>query len=185
MCDQNLLGILLLAAEIAVIAACAMLVQAIQAGKSIFTAFTSMGKSLVTSTFIGAAIASLAIAAAVMSPSCTSGACGSQGSALLTAINVTIGMLAGLLASVLVSALIPGAVNVAGPLALVTLLGAAGSFAYLGAMAMILVACFAAAASPWLGLAAGLAFITAVVAAVVAIYGIVVTITTAFAAASG
>ena len=97
MCDQNLLGILLLAAEVAVIVASVMLASAISAGKSIFTAFNSIGQSLTTATFIGVAIASLGGAIAVLSSGCTTGACGSQGGALRTAIGVTIGMLAGVL----------------------------------------------------------------------------------------
>jgi hypothetical protein len=188
MCDQNLVGFFLLAAEIALITASIMLMIAIEQGRSIFTAFSSVGYSVTTAAFIAAGIASLAAAAAALSSGCLGGACGSQAAALMTAINVAIGTLSGVLALVLVGTFIPGAAAIAGPGALIMLLGAGGSFVYLGAMAATLVTCLSAAVGTvgvLLGIAAAFAFVTGAVMIIVAIYGIVVTIMTVMAAASG
>jgi len=187
MCDQTLVGGLLLAAELALIVASTMLALAIYDTKSVLTAFLSIGKSLTTATFVGAALISLGFAAAALSSGCLSGPCGSQGSAVLTALNVTIGMVTGVLASILVCAFFPAAVAVAGPAVLITLLGAGGSFAYIGAMVSVLTTCLATVGtvSPVLAIAGGFAFVTAIVVVMLAIYGIVQTIVTESAAAAG
>lgn len=183
MCDQNLLGFLLVAAEVALVAACAMLFVAISAGGSIFTAFQSMALSLTTTIFIAAANASLLIARFAVLPACMGGACGGAATTLATALSVAIGMLTATLIALAVCTFIPGAVSVAGPLALVTLLGVAGSFVFLGVALGGFVTCLGAGTvSAWLTIATLGAYFAATVAAAVAIYGIVVTIQ---AAASG
>jgi hypothetical protein len=97
-------------------------------------------------------------------------------------------MLTGLTIALAVATFVPGAAALAGPAALIALGGAGASFAYLGLMAATLATCLAEAATTppvWLALSAGVAFVTAVVAVVTVVYGIVITIQTAAAAASG
>jgi len=183
MCDLNLLGGMLVLAEVAVIAACVALLIAINQAGNIFTAFNSVGLSILTSILIAAALVSLGVAAAVASSSgCSTGTCSASMGPVLTAINLLIGVLTGVLAAILVATFIPGAAAFAGPAALVLLLGAAGSFAYLGTMLTALGTCFTLAVggvSGWIIVAAGIAFVTAVVVAIIAIYGIIVTIAAA------
>jgi len=187
MCDQNALGIAIFAAELSISAAMVLLAVAINQGKSILTAFQSMSTSDTIAVLIGAAAVSLGIAAAVAS-GCKSGPCSSQAGDVENALIGTTVALAAATVLVLVSAHIPGAVNVAGPLTLIILLGAAGGFAYLGVLLAALATCFVVAAitlSTWLVLATGIAFFTAGLIAIVAIYGIVLTIQTAIEEASG
>ena len=187
MCDGNAIGALLLLADLAVITASIMLLIAIEMGKRVVTAFDSMASSVTTLVFVGLALANLAIAAGLVSSGCTGGGCGGSGSALLTALNVTIGMLTGLTIALAVATFVPGAAAIAGPAALITLGGAGGSFAYLGVMAATLGTCLAAGATTppsVLMLGASVAFVTAVTAVVTAVYGAVVTIQTAAAAAA-
>jgi hypothetical protein len=187
MCDGNAIGVFLLLAEGFVITASVMLLIAVEKSQNVFTAFASIGFSVTTLVFVGLAIANLTAAAGLVSSGCTGGGCGGMGSALLTAINITIGMLAGLTISLLVATFVPGAAGIAGPAGLITLAGAGGSFAFLSVMAASLATCLSAAATTppsWLALAAGVGFVTAATAFIVAVYGIVVTILTVSAAAS-
>jgi hypothetical protein len=186
MCDQNLLGILIMAAEAAITIAAIMLAIAIQQGNSIFTAFQSLGTSVTTASFITAATVSLGIAIAVAG-GCKTGACGAQGGAVQAALIGTTVALAAVAALVWICAFCVVCVPITGPLALIALLGVSGGFAYLGAMLVMLATCFMTigALSAWLALAMGFAFMTAGVVAIVAIYGIVVTIQTVIEEASG
>ncbi|WP_152535934.1 hypothetical protein [Bradyrhizobium sp. Ai1a-2] len=174
MCDGNAIGVFLLLAELAVITASIMLLTAIQNAESLLTAFKSVGGTVTTIVFVGLALANLVAAAGLVSSGCTGGGCGSSGSALLTAINITIGMLTGLTVSLAVATFVPPAVLIAGPAALITLAGAGGSFAYLGVLAATLAACLAPAATTppaWLVLSAAVAFVTAFTAIFTAVYG--------------
>lgn len=181
MCNRNLIGGLILAAEALLVVAALMLAIAIIEAGSIFTALASIGQTLATAAIVGVALG-LMIGARSAAAGCASGTCASQGTALLTALNVTIGMLTGLLAALLLSLV---SVGTGGTACLVLMITTGGSLIYLATRIVPLELCAGGAgapSSPLFALAATMAWIAGGLLIVAAIIGVVLTI---MAAASG
>ncbi|HEX6742056.1 MAG TPA: hypothetical protein VF079_09735 [Sphingomicrobium sp.] len=158
----------------------------VQAG-TVFGAFSSIGQTITTTVFVGVALGAL-IGARVAAGSCTGGTCGSQGTALVTALNVTIGWVSGVLAALLAIAFIPGAVGIAGPALLLLLVAAGASLVYLATTVVTLELCAAGTGAPSstvFVLAAAMAWLAGGLMIIVGILGIVLTIMDAIASASG
>jgi hypothetical protein len=187
-CDTTAIGIFIAGAAFAIATAAVMLGVAISQGRSIFTAFQSMSTSVTTAFFIGAAIAALAIAAALTGSGCTAGNCGQTGKDLVAALTGASVAMGTVLALVLVCTFFPGAVGVAGPAALLALIGVAGALGLVAFRCFELAGCFlgSTVVSPGgLQFAGTFAALAALVAGVVAIVGIVMTIESTIEEASG